>query len=118
MSVLLKFKMDCSDEFDVYGFTIISNQTWEKYQEMFKCIDYPIEIGFGTNEILIFESIDDITESTTVIELSIPEERMLKKLFSHSHEDFDVEFGWLPYKNMVDELEDKYYKSIFGDDDE
>ena len=120
MPVLLKFEKDCSDEFDVHGFSIISNKTWEQYQKMFKCLNYPVDMNFGTNEMLVFEDSLDLTEATTVMELTIPEEKMLIKLFKHSYqgETDDTEFGWVPYSNLVDELNNEDYKRIFENGNE
>ena len=112
MPVLLKFEKDCSDEFDVYGFTIILNKRWEQYQKMFQYLSYPIELSFGTNEIVIFESANDLIEATTIIKITIPEEKMLIKLFKLSYQD-NVEFGWVPYNSLVDELDHEDYKRIF-----
>ncbi len=78
MPVLLKITKNYADEFDVYGFEVISDKKWAKYQEMFKCLEFPIEMSFGGNDVITFENIEGITRAVKVIELSILQEK-----FSH-----------------------------------
>lgn len=51
---LAKFSMDYCDEYDVQGFSIWSEEDYEKYKEFYKSshLNKEVEIYFGTNEYL------------------------------------------------------------------
>lgn len=56
--VLVVFKDNYCDEFDVYGFWVTTEENWIFYlSELGKCdINENISIGFGTNEDLSYNS--------------------------------------------------------------
>lgn len=79
--ILLKFRANWSDEFDVGGTTVhTGNFDFEEWKELAKSIDAvkgevhaeEIEIGFGTNEWLDFNSWTQALDHFKVIE--VPEE--------------------------------------------
>jgi hypothetical protein len=58
--------MNCSDEFDVYGFKIFSGKDLIEFLDHIENLKYPYQEGFGTNDILLFESHKDALLSLTV----------------------------------------------------
>jgi len=95
--LLVKFDSNYADEFDVSGFTIMSQAAWEKHkvdvakrfaalsapvEKMGGYMDYPeLEAYFGTNESLTWSHYDHYIESFDVKELSDDELKVLKKFF-------------------------------------
>ena len=114
MPVLLKFQMDYADEFDVYGFEVVTEELWEKYKQMFKCVSYPNEYYFGTNEMVTFEDEAEVLRAITVTELSIMQADALKALFESSYGDAMAEFGWTPFGAMQEDIPEEDYDKIFG----
>ena len=115
MPVLVKMQKDYADEFDVYGFTVLSDKKWKQMQEVFKCIEFPSEYYFGTNEMLTFESVDEIMQCLKIVDLSLEAEKVLRKLFSPTYSENDPEFGFLPFEQMTEEISDEDYDRIFPD---
>lgn len=96
MGFLLKFEKDWADEFDVYGLRILSDIEWRDFQEAIKRIKYPIELYFGTNEALIFESEKVVLQSLAISELGYEEEiTFIKYLCGRG-------FGWTPVNQLFD----------------
>jgi hypothetical protein len=102
--VLVKFKKDYADEFDVTGVMVVSKETWEKELEKFKTAKYPFEKYFGTNEYLEFDSFKDAMRSFKVYDLTQEEYEILKKFF-HEYSDI-IQFGFIPEPPFQDELYD------------
>ncbi len=113
--LLVTFSSNYADEFDVDGFMVMSPEEWEahkelaarKFEEFDKlpkdhygrtiteyggCTD-GIEVYFGTNEQMIYETLDCYLRSFHTTELSDEEYAVLEKLFK----GYDgVRFGMLP----------------------
>jgi len=82
--LLVKFDSNYADEFDVSGFTIMSQAAWEKHKvDAAKRFDSGCELEayFGTNESLSWSHYDDYIKSFDVKELSDDELKTLKKFF-------------------------------------
>ena len=84
--VLVKYRDNYSDEFDVEGFAVDDADEWQKHlkliEEAFK--DNPgasIECWFGTNEAITYESYDDYVEAFEVTPITDAEAATLEKLF-------------------------------------
>jgi len=78
--LLLRFVHDWSDEFDVYGIKLISEEKWERKKEFIRNVqDYPYEFGFGTNEEIVFEEPKDLINSIDVDEITDEEAKVLIK---------------------------------------
>jgi hypothetical protein len=114
MPKLIKFQEDYSDEFDVYGFVVLTYRQWEQYQEMFKCLELPKEYYFGTNEMIIFSSPEEIMSSLKVSDMTIQDEISLKKLFPPLYSN--IEWGWTPFEQMLESISIEDYERIFPDE--
>src|SRR5574338_610881 len=95
--LLVKFDSNYADEFDVEGFTIMTENDWEahktKVTNFFTALDKtrekdrwgnyrnPVEVYFGTNEQMIYETLDCYLTSFKVSEISDEEVAILQKHF-------------------------------------
>ena len=83
--VLVRFESDWGDEFDVYGFEIMTKKSYEKYISELreKWEDgITVECYFGTNEGFTWENIEDYTNCLTVTDINKEEYNIIKRLFS------------------------------------
>ncbi len=101
MPVLIKFQKDWADEFDVYGFQVLSDKEWAELQEAIDKIKYPLELYFGTNEQLIFESSDETLRELKATFLNLGEYLVFKKHFGTTYSD-SIDFGWNPIDQILD----------------
>lgn len=86
---LVNYKVDYADEFYVSGMriftedeynTFVDNQRYAKEVERNGRFEGEIEIYFGTNEYLLFESVDEIIRELKVREITEQEFNTLKNL--------------------------------------
>jgi len=111
--LLVKFDSNYADEFDVEGFTIMSETEWEEHKAkvtaFFERRDQTrqkdqwgnyrdgVEVYFGTNEQIIYETLDCYLRSFKVQKISQEEIKVLKKFFGK-----EVKFGMMC---MLDDYE-------------
>jgi len=89
---LVTFKKDYADEFDVFGITIMTtNQLSNFLAEAKEYKGYPVEMCFGTNECLDFQSFDDLFDSLEFSSMSAEMVDTLEALFDGNT------FGWFPH---------------------
>jgi len=117
MPILLKFQKDYADEFDVYGFEVITEEKWEQYKQVFKHTEYPQEYYFGTNEFVEFENEKDVLDNVVVIEITESQAELLRQLFGKTHSK-RIDFGFVPFSYMDERLPDAVYEQIFGKDED
>lgn len=114
MAKLIDWDIDYADEFDVVGFIACTDKQYEKmYQDSLdafkereesyedKSSAFPIEIYFGTNEAITFESQEDYFNSFQVESISDEELKVLQKIFGGSL-DNPVYYGtgnFFPYEH-------------------
>lgn len=82
--LLVKFDSNYADEFDIGGFIVMSEEDWEKHNVLVKKKfdeEGEIEVYFGTNESMIWESYESYIGDFYVNKLSDEELKALKKLF-------------------------------------
>lgn len=100
---LVKFKSDHSDEFDVFGFRIMNQKELTKFKEavkqLFETRDH-VEIYFGPNEAIEFESYDEVMRCFEIIEIDVYETHTLKRLFRRYNNP--GYFGWTPIDQLLD----------------
>jgi len=104
MPILLKCEADYADEFDVYGLVIIDSEEWENFKKQVHDIDYPIEIYFGTNEAILFESSDSVLQSMTPYEITEDEAAVFEKFLKPSYSKSGIDFGWNPMDHISDQI--------------
>jgi len=107
MPVLIKFEKDWADEFDVYGIQVLSDEEWKELQEAIKKIKYPLEMYFGTNEGLIFESAAETLNELKAVEISDDEMAVFKKYFGNEWSK-SIDFGWSPIDQLFDHASGAY----------
>lgn len=107
--------MDWADEHDVYGIRIISDDAWNRFQEVLDCVPYPQEAYFGTNEELHFENKAEVLRAFEVSTLTDEEEAVFKKFFGNTYSD-SVEFGWDPLDQFPESIPDEDYYRIYPED--
>ena len=107
-NVLVKFRKDWADEFDVHGFAVYDKGRWERDFQRLKESKSWNGFHFGTNEGWDHddELIGDFIDGYTVIEISDKEVESLRTLFKKSYND-NIEFGVFPHpSDLVDYDED------------
>ena len=113
MPVLLKFEMDYADEFDVYGFRVVTDQEWDKFLKVIECLSFPLEAYFGTNEQVVFENKEEILQAFKMEKISLDDEKVLTKLFAPPYKDSDVAFGWDPFDYFQENISEEDYYRIY-----
>lgn len=82
---LVKFEDNYADEFDVYGFRIMNEKQLTKFTNVVRDLkNFPLEIYFGTNEALIFESQKDVMSGFKMLPITKDEMVSLKRLFPNA----------------------------------
>ncbi|AEC53170.1 hypothetical protein SCRM01_224 [Synechococcus phage S-CRM01] len=117
MTILAKFQCDWADEHDVYGLKVYDSR--EELEKVFTYMtayweEYPgkeVELGFGTNEYLTFDSIKSFRECFTILDISNVEFETLKKFFACRWNEDRVEFGYTGWDKIIDQ------EIPYGDDD-
>lgn len=80
--VLVKYHADYADEFDVYGFRVLTRSKWaEIVEDVRNTWDGPTETYFGTNEFVEYEDFDDWFRDFKVTEISEEEFKVFEKFF-------------------------------------
>ncbi len=98
LMLLIKFKANYADEFDVYGFEVMTLKEWSGFKEAVKQVFESrdeVEIYFGTNEAIEFTSYDNVMSSFKVTEIDNYEARTFQK-------HFQGDFGWIPIGHFLD----------------
>lgn len=80
--VLIKFSGNWADEMDIEGFSIISKDHWEYMKLEAEHTEFPIEMGVGTNEDIVFENAYEYIHSFIVRDISEEERKTIKKFFT------------------------------------
>jgi hypothetical protein len=88
---LVKFQADYADEFDVYGFTVMTENQYIQFRNDLEKVEWPSENYFGTNEAIVFQSLKDYENAIEVIEIDEKEYQVLEKLFGGGY--MGVSFG-------------------------
>ena len=117
-NLLVKYDNNYADEFDVEGFFVTTEEEWEKHKaQVTKFFEKReagkdplkrryrdgVEVYFGTNEQIIYETLDCYLRSFTATEVSDEELAVLKKYFNR----YDgVKFGMLCMLEDLEEDED------------
>jgi hypothetical protein len=96
--ILVKFKADCNDEFNVHGFRVFTDAEFmEWHLEMLKDIEVfkNTEFYVGTNDLLVYKTWAELLRDVKVVNLEETEAAALLKLFPSSS------FGWFPEPHEI-----------------
>jgi hypothetical protein len=127
--LLVKFHSNYADEFDVEGFIVMSTSQWQAHNEgvakVFenKKANAPppdpskqwdrrhtdactVEVYFGTNEQMMYESLEDYMRCFDISSLTDDEVAVLTKLFARGYGE--IQNGMLPMIPWEDMLSDEY----------
>lgn len=95
MKLLIKLDTNWADEFDVQGFFTTTRKAWDEHlaavKRYFENSD-ELELYFGTNEALTFDSYEEYADAYTASELSDEQFSQLVALFGRSYSG-EIEFG-------------------------
>ena len=97
--ILVTLEKDYADEFTVFGFKIFTKRQWKSELKKFESITYPCEFYFGTNEMLEFDSFEDVQREFLVQDISKDEYEVFKKYFASEY-DGEISFGFIPDASM------------------
>ena len=87
--VLVTFKSNWADEFDVEGFKIFEKEEWEDLvEEMHTEVEFPHECHFGTNEWIDFESPEEYLACCKIQELTYLEATVIEQKIGSEHGTF------------------------------
>lgn len=78
---LVKYRADYADEFDVHGFTVMSDKGWSFNLNKLMKSDEPYELCFGTNESIEYEKRSDMLKDLTATPISSFEAIAIKNAF-------------------------------------
>lgn len=80
--LLVSFKCDWADEFEMEGFSVVDKEWWEKKVSQINTYfetETEYEEGFGTNESFIWTSAEDLLGCFEAVELSDEEAAVFEK---------------------------------------
>lgn len=106
--IMLVFKEDYADEFDTQGFAFLKLDNWEYIKKEIKDTEFPMEIGFGTNEYFEFDTPQEFIDAfkvTMVDQETISEIRRLCFMKPR-----DILFGICPYNGCEGCASDEFYE--------
>lgn len=96
MKQLVKFSKEWADEFTLEAFTVDDHQEVEKLfaiAEIYFEVFGELELGFGTNEYIIFDDYKDYRNSFQVINITDDEAKVFQKYFYYYLPENIPEFG-------------------------
>jgi hypothetical protein len=104
---LVKWFGNWADEFDTYGFIVVTNDEWDKLQSIIPKVKSGTEIGFGTNESWFFDGPEDILRDIEVVDISGLEIAILKKHFPTVYGKYQVSYGTHPFGSSIEDFRDR-----------
>ena len=113
MKYLFEISENYCDEFDVAGFSILTEEDYKTYEYIKENInklnkdDEPFYIGFGSNEEIEFENAGEFINSLNITEISDEEYEIINKHFGKHYGLISIqdEFDYL-----CDELQEELDK--------
>ncbi len=67
---LVKFNADYADEFDVYGFSIMSEEQFALFDKSLSRLQLPYQFYFGTNEFVLFNTESELRDAFSTVDIS------------------------------------------------
>lgn len=120
MAKYLATYSDTIGDVEIHGFTIMTSQEMETYEDLASSITWPFVYQMGEDEIE-FTSGDDLLSRVDFREISNDEHKVLKKVFKGEFgvfisEDFLSEVAGEEEESEIEEEDDEYPR--YGDDDD
>ncbi len=79
---LIKYNDNWADEMDLDGFRLMERKEYKEFVKGIRAIkEFPLEIYFGTNQEVTFESVEDIMKSLKFETVTEDEFALLEALF-------------------------------------
>lgn len=89
----LRFRTSWADEFDLDGLMIVDKAWWEEHQVHAKqCRKWPKEVGFGTNEDMIYDDAEDYLKCFHELPATQEELVILKRLVGNIGVTAEIDF--------------------------
>jgi len=109
--VLVKFRKDWADEFDVYGFAVYEKEVWEKELKTFFNANGWSGFYFGTNE---GYDPDDYTkehfaEGYTICDITDEEAEVLERFFKRKFDKLTT-YGIFPHPIELVDVGEEYWE--------
>lgn len=95
---LVKYDDNWADEMDIEGFTIVSDEAWEKFVSFVspeRFSNYTFYIG--TNEEIEFDSVEDIFRALAAINISPEDAKAIK-------DNFNLPYGFFPVAGLLEKI--------------
>jgi hypothetical protein len=89
--LLIKYKKDYADEFDVKGFMVSNEDDWNKHlsdvKRYFDLNPHTVERYFGSNEFVVYNDFEEYKRSFEIVNITSEEAETLNKLFNGTFGD-------------------------------
>jgi hypothetical protein len=105
--VMLLYKDDYADEFDVEGFAFLKEDDWEYIKREAAATEFPIEIYFGTNEFMEYDTSEEFINMFRVTPITEESIKELEKLFWLRPKESS--FGICPYNGCEGHASKEFY---------
>ncbi len=96
---LIKYKDNWADEMDIYGFHILSDETWEKFLAFLDRVkeipDFQLNIGVGSNEDIDYDSVESLLKAFTVTDIYAEDVASIES-------NFKLPYGQFPGDQLVE----------------
>lgn len=79
--VVVKYHDSWSDEFEVDGFAVMSQEEYDSYEKAVHEASYPFNFGFGTNEDILYESPQDFLSKIVVCPITAEDANIIENIF-------------------------------------
>lgn len=77
---LVTFEADWADEFEVKGFSLMTEIECKKHKEVIKKLNYSFELSFGGNDGIEFKNGKDLNSCLTYKKITEDEYKLIKKM--------------------------------------
>lgn len=95
--LLVNYKANYADEFDVYGFRVFDTIEWEQWKSN---LEDGCEYCFGTNESIYYHDKQSILNDFKIIQLSVEEVKILYKLFGAKQTEY-LDFNGKDHNEII-----------------
>lgn len=96
---LVKYEDNWADEMDIYGFHILTDETWEKFLALINRVkdlpDFQLNIGVGSNEDIDYDSVEDLLNVLTATDISDKDAEVIKN-------NFNLPYGQFPGDQLLE----------------
>ncbi len=119
---LIKYEDNWADEMDIYGFHILSDETWEKFLALLDRVNelpnFQLNIGVGSNEDIDYDSVEDLLKVFTASDISDDEAAVIQKNFKLPYGQFPGDqllegIAWALEQETGEDLQSDWMEEIY-----